>query len=115
MASSDSWAITESLSRAFTSISKAIREISIKHRFSDLQVTDGDEPPAKEPALVAAWSANITSEEAGSSHVTWKMTGPRTLAVKIMGVFSSMDSMIGKDFERGLAQLKSGLEAEPQS
>ena len=56
----------------------------------------------------------ITSRSLGSSHVIWKMTGPRTLAVKIMGVFRSMDSMIGKDFERGLAQLKSVVEAEPQ-
>jgi hypothetical protein len=44
----------------------------------------------------------ITSQSAGTSHVACEMTGPRSLAVKIMGVLRSMDSMIGKDFERGL-------------
>jgi hypothetical protein len=31
---------------------------------------------------------------------------------KVMGVFSSMDAMIGPDFEKGLAQLKSAAEAK---
>jgi hypothetical protein len=39
------------------------------------------------------------------------MTGRKTLITKIMGVFMSMDKMIGKDFEKGLAQLKSLVEA----
>jgi hypothetical protein len=43
------------------------------------------------------------------------MTGPRTLGVKIMSIFTSMDSMIGKDFEKGLAKLKSVVEAGPRS
>ena len=34
------------------------------------------------------------------------MTGPKTLATKVMGLFSSMDKMIGPDFEKGLARLK---------
>jgi hypothetical protein len=57
----------------------------------------------------------ITSQQSGRSLVIWKMTGPKSLAVKIMSIFTSMDSMIGKDFERGLAQLKSVVEAEPPS
>lgn len=40
------------------------------------------------------------------SHVTWTMTGQKTFATKVMGLFKSMDAMIGPDFERGLAQLK---------
>ena len=42
--------------------------------------------------------------------VTWSMTGPRTLATRVMGVFKSMDDMVGPDFERGLAQLKATVE-----
>lgn len=42
--------------------------------------------------------------------VTWSMTGPSSYLTKLMGVFFSMDSMIGADFERGLANLKSAAE-----
>ncbi len=36
----------------------------------------------------------------------WSMSGPMLFISKVMSVFVSMDQMIGKDFERGLAQLK---------
>ena len=42
--------------------------------------------------------------------VTWAMFGPSPYISKVMGIFVSMDSMIGKDFERGLTQLKSVAE-----
>jgi len=48
--------------------------------------------------------------EGSGSHLTWTMTGRKTLATKIMGIFKSMDAMIGPDFERGLASLKSTVE-----
>ena len=41
-----------------------------------------------------------------TTDVTWTMTGPTPLASKLMQVFVSMDTMIGKDFEAGLANLK---------
>ncbi|MES3023592.1 MAG: SRPBCC family protein [Pseudomonadota bacterium] len=41
-----------------------------------------------------------------STTVTWTMTGPMLFASKVMSVFTSMDSMIGKDFEKGLASMK---------
>ena len=44
--------------------------------------------------------------DAGPIRVTWSMTGPTTLVTKLMGLFKSMDKMIGPDFEKGLAQLK---------
>lgn len=43
--------------------------------------------------------------------VTWSMTGPLTLIGKIMGIFMSMDKMVGPDFEKGLAQLKALAES----
>jgi hypothetical protein len=38
--------------------------------------------------------------------VTWSMYGPAPFVSKVMQVFINMDSMIGKDFEAGLANLK---------
>ena len=45
------------------------------------------------------------------TQVTWTMTGTHTILSRIMGIFMSMDKMIGKDFEKGLAQLKADAEA----
>jgi carbon monoxide dehydrogenase subunit G len=42
--------------------------------------------------------------------VNWTMNGPMMFITKIMGVFTSMDKMIGKDFEKGLAQMKAVAE-----
>ncbi len=46
----------------------------------------------------------------GGTEVRWVMFGPSTFVTKLMGVFVSMDAMIGKDFEKGLAQLKAAAE-----
>ncbi len=46
----------------------------------------------------------------GGTRVTWTMTGPMTLMTRIMGIFKSMDKMIGPDFEKGLARLKTVAE-----
>lgn len=45
-----------------------------------------------------------------STRVTWTVTGPMTLMTRIMGVFKSMDKLIGPDFEKGLRRLKSVVE-----
>lgn len=54
-------------------------------------------------------SSNTTTFElAGSGElttVTWRMVGPKTIATRIMGIFKSMDKMVGPDFEKGLARL----------
>lgn len=38
--------------------------------------------------------------------VTWAIFGPWPLLHRVMGVFMSMDKMIGNEFEKGLLQLK---------
>ncbi len=43
---------------------------------------------------------------ATGSKVTWSMRGENNFISKLMSVFVSMDAMIGKDFEEGLANLK---------
>ena len=52
----------------------------------------------------------LTPGDGGTTTVTWAMFGPSPYISKVMGVFVSMDSMIGKDFERGLATLKAVAE-----
>jgi len=45
-----------------------------------------------------------------NTEVVWVMHGPAPFVTKLMGVFVSMDSMIGKDFEAGLANMKAAAE-----
>ena len=47
----------------------------------------------------------------GGTNVTWSMTGRKTLLTRIMGIFKSMDSMVGPDFEKGLSRLKQVAES----
>lgn len=49
-------------------------------------------------------------DEEGGTNVTWRMIGPKTLMTKVMGLFTSMDKMIGPDFDKGLDQLKADAE-----
>jgi hypothetical protein len=41
-----------------------------------------------------------------ATDVSWDMHGPAPFVSKVMQVFFSMDDMVGKDFETGLANLK---------
>jgi len=45
-----------------------------------------------------------------STNITWAMHGPSPYVSKVMGLFFDMDSMVGKDFEAGLANLKTVAE-----
>ena len=44
--------------------------------------------------------------QGGTTNVTWSMDGPSPFIGKLIGVFVNMDTMIGRDFETGLANLK---------
>lgn len=48
--------------------------------------------------------------EGDGTRVNWTMTGPSPYVSKVMTVFVSMDKMIGKDFEKGLTNLKAAAE-----
>ena len=48
--------------------------------------------------------------EGTGTRVTWRLVGPQSLATKVMGLFTSMDKMVGKDFEKGLTRLKAVTE-----
>jgi hypothetical protein len=44
--------------------------------------------------------------EGAGTKVTWTMTGDNNFALKAISLFYGMDKVVGPDFERGLAQLK---------
>jgi hypothetical protein len=51
--------------------------------------------------------------EGTGTKLTWAMDGRNNLVSKAMGIFMSMDKMVGPDFERGLASLKGVAESAP--
>lgn len=54
---------------------------------------------------------DFTLEPTGdATQVTWAMAGETPFLGKIIHVFVDMDSMVGKDFEAGLANLKAAAE-----
>ena len=53
----------------------------------------------------------VNENSEGETEVTWGFSGKNKFPVSIMMLFMNMDKAIGKDFEEGLANLKSRLEA----
>ena len=52
---------------------------------------------------------DLKPQGSGTS-VVWSMDGRSNFLLKAIGLFSSMDKMVGPDFERGLTNLKSAAE-----
>jgi Polyketide cyclase / dehydrase and lipid transport len=52
--------------------------------------------------------------EGNQTAVTWSMAGKNTFVTKAVHLFMNMDKMIGGDFEKGLEQMKSVVEAAPE-
>jgi hypothetical protein len=82
-----------------------------------MEITDATEPSRVQIDLVfeKPWKARndtvFTIQPEGSgSRVTWSMTGKKTLMTKVMGVFKSMDKLLGPDFEKGLGRLQATTE-----
>jgi hypothetical protein len=46
----------------------------------------------------------------GGTRVNWDMHGPSPYLSKLMGIFMNLDRLVGKDFEQGLANLKTVAE-----
>jgi len=77
-----------------------------------MEITDAVEPAKVQIALQFLKpfkSSNTTTfelvERDGDTHVTWRMVGPKTFMTRVMGIFTSMDKVVGKDFEKGLDRL----------
>lgn len=81
----------------------------------------GSEPPAKldirldfvKPFASSSDVHFTLVPDGGGTRVTWSMDGTSNFVFKAISIFTSPDRMIGPDFERGLASLKSVAEAEP--
>ena len=83
-----------------------------------MEITDAVEPSKVQIALQFLKpfkSSNTTTfelvERDGSTHVTWRMVGPKTFMTRVMGIFTSMDKVVGKDFEKGLSRLSAAATA----
>jgi hypothetical protein len=48
--------------------------------------------------------------EGDKTAVTWSMSGRKNFMFKAVGLFMNMDKLIGNDFEKGLAQMKTVVE-----
>lgn len=53
----------------------------------------------------------ILQPEGAGTRVTWMVTGPKTVMIRVMGIFTSMDKVLGPDLEKGLERLKVDVEA----
>lgn len=51
----------------------------------------------------------------GSTAVQWAMDGELSPLMRVFSVVKSMDSLVGPDFERGLARLKQAAETGPNA
>jgi uncharacterized protein YndB with AHSA1/START domain len=65
--------------------------------------------------FISPFEAHNTAEftmlpQGNATNVHWVMHGPAQFISKVMQVFFSLDKMIGKDFEAGLAKLKTVAE-----
>ena len=52
------------------------------------------------------------AEDGTGTRVTWTMSGKHNLISKAFSLFMDMDKMVGPDFEKGLATMKTLAEAE---
>ena len=50
---------------------------------------------------------------AGGTRVEWVMTGRKNFLFKAVGLFMNMDTLVGRDFEKGLAAMRAVVEAPP--
>lgn len=52
----------------------------------------------------------IKETNGNQAEVEWAMSGKQPLMMRVMSIFMSLDKMIGKDFEAGLAAMKAAAE-----
>jgi Polyketide cyclase / dehydrase and lipid transport len=67
------------------------------------------------PMATSNMTKFVLAPSGDTTSVVWSMDGPMPYVSKLMTVFVSMESLLSKDFETGLAQLKATAEAAPAS
>jgi uncharacterized protein YndB with AHSA1/START domain len=63
-----------------------------------------------EPMEATSTTELTLTPQGEGTQVQWAMSGKNNFVAKVMCVFVSMDKMVGKDFEKGLANLKAAAE-----
>jgi len=68
--------------------------------------------------FIKPWAATNATDfmfkpQGNQTAVTWTMDGDNNFMGKAFGLFMNMDKMVGDDFQKGLAQMKSVSEARP--
>lgn len=84
-----------------------------------MEILDATEPSKVviDLEFLKPWKAkNTTTFElagspSGATTVRWSMRGPQTMTMRLFGLIFNMDKTVGKDFEKGLAQLRTQAEA----
>lgn len=66
----------------------------------------------KKPMEATNTADFVFKPEGDKTSVTWGMSGQRNLIMKAMCMFMDFDKMVGPDFEKGLANLKTIAETE---
>lgn len=82
-----------------------------------MAITEADEPNKllidlrfTEPFQAENLTTFAFTPDDGGTKVTWTMEGKNPFIGKVMHLFMDMDAMVGKDFEKGLADLKAVAE-----
>ncbi|MXP22773.1 transcriptional regulator [Gordonia sp. HNM0687] len=83
-----------------------------------MQIIDVTEPTRvavqvafEKPMKSTSTSVFTLAPRGAQTEVTWTMTGPHSLFSRVAAPLGIFDKMLGKDFEKGLASLKSAAEA----
>lgn len=82
----------------------------------EMLITDsGPDGVSLDLTFVKPWKAQNAvridlAESGAGTRATWTMTGRQNPLMKVMFAVMRMDNRLGKDFERGLAQLKEQAE-----
>jgi hypothetical protein len=58
------------------------------------------------PFASTARTEFVVAPDGAGTRMTWKMAGENDIMGKAMSLVTTMDQLIGKDFEKGLAQLR---------
>ena len=71
-------------------------------------------PPSKVTIKLDFFKLTLDAK-GGSTNVTWAVHGPQPYFAKVMTIFVRMDSLLGKEFEAGLANMKSIAEEQTEA
>ena len=86
-----------------------------------MEITDADPPTGLgikldfiKPFTAQNFARFALRPDGDATRVTWTMTGTKNFASRLVGLFMSMDKLVGRDFDKGLTQLKAVVESGPQ-